>query len=901
MSSNEDYIEALAKIEAPGILPGETANYAEILQSYGLSYMPVDYYLQVGEIPWIQGWILHVSVIMSQLNVVFKAILPVLIKENVAFKIIRDKDTAKDLLDGHLEYIQLGKVLSIYPENGVKAHLLAKKMIELTTTFKGPQIPTDIHLGGCIFTRYGNGNAVLLPDETGKNKKFIHNFKGQLIPDPYTIPFVLPEGIRWPFPDIAEPKTPVQKRILKHIYRPISVLKPDPRGNVLQAVYLKRWLRTNTCVIKEGKRNMCSDEYGRDIRERLLWQQVLHRELENIVPLPKIIDFFEEEGDTYLVMEFIKGISLNEWKELMSGNCLGWKDQSVQQQVAVLECILTIIDIVQRLHQKGYVHRDITPVNFLVDPNGRISLIDIELAYSLKTKTPTPPFGLGTLGFMSPEQFKQEIPTVKEDIYGLCATILALLVGMFPAKFITEDIPTLKENLCFFIQDYKMARLIALGLNPDQQRRPELSIIRSTVKEYRDSLLAGTDAIRKEEVHEELDPIRLEKVIKYGIRSLVNPHISLIEGLWLSKSVKKGTTLDYMLKEHLVLPDLHGGIGGVLYFLGKVKSLGFDIEPCMDSYRKGWDFLQVNCLNNLQNMPPGLYSGAAGIALALAVGIKAGLLKDSVATRQVLQSALEREPVGFDLAGGSAGQGVATLLCEDYLVANISRELREKCIQLLSEKQQKDGSWLMQAEGKSKRNAKILGFSHGVAGITWFLLEYIKKYPDMNIQKVAVKSLNWLEKRTDNLKKLLSPPDYQKIADGAQVEEEAASTILLTFIKAYETLKDLKYQKAVEDILFTNPPSIVHNDFSQVTGLAGLGELYLEAGRVFGNEEWLGRAGRLANLFIHTSIHCPEGNCYWVMDQNMAPTADLIRGNSGILHFLIRYANGGKLGYRLLS
>src|SRR5258708_8062677 len=141
----------------------------------------------------------------------------------------------------------------------------------------------------------------------------------------------------------------------------------------------------------------------------------------------------------------------------------------------------------------------------------------------------------------------------------------------------------------------------------------------------------------------------------------------------------------------------------------------------------------------------------------------------------------------------------------------------------------------MQAEGKSKRNAKIVGLSQCVGGITWFMLEYIKKYPDMNIQKVAVKSLNWLEKRTDNLKKLLSPPDYQKIADGAQVEEEAASTILLTFIKAYEMLKDLKYQKAVEDILFTNPPSIVHNDFSQVTGLAGLGELYLEAVRVIEN------------------------------------------------------------------
>jgi len=83
--------------------------------------------------------------------------------------------------------------------------------------------------------------------------------------------------------------------------------------------------------------------------------------------------------------------------------------------------------------------------------------------------------------------------------------------------------------------------------------------------------------------------------------------------------------------------------------------------------------------------------------------------------------------------------------------------------------------------------------------------------------------------------------------------------------------------------------------------MAALGELYLEAGRVFKSEEWYTRANLIANVFIHTFLKNQEGSGYWNMEERNAPTADFMVGNSGIIHFLARCIYPDKIGYRLLE
>jgi len=125
--------------------------------------------------------------------------------------------------------------------------------------------------------------------------------------------------------------------------------------------------------------------------------------------------------------------------------------------------------------------------------------------------------------------------------------------------------------------------------------------------------------------------------------------------------------------------------------------------------------------------------------------------------------------------------------------------------------------------------------------------------------------------------------------------------IILTLIKAFEVLKDPMYRKRAEEALLYYPELIIKNDFSQDAGLAGLGELYQEAFRVFKDEKWRQRADWIAQIFTCTFCELGEGTGFWMMEERNEPTADFMVGNTGIIHFLLRESNPDQLGYRLLE
>src|SRR5580692_6738962 len=103
-------LTALAKIEATehnGSLTGDQ-DYSLILQSFGLEYKPADYYWQVGEIIKTQGWILHLSVVLSQIRDMLENIMPILLEEEVPFKIAKNDIIAEDILNGNFGFAKIG-------------------------------------------------------------------------------------------------------------------------------------------------------------------------------------------------------------------------------------------------------------------------------------------------------------------------------------------------------------------------------------------------------------------------------------------------------------------------------------------------------------------------------------------------------------------------------------------------------------------------------------------------------------------------------------------------------------------------------------------------------------------------------------------------------------------------
>lgn len=814
----------------------------------------------------------------------------------MSFKIAKKKKTASLLLSGQLGYYQLGKVVSIYPDSEQKAISLTQKLITLTSHFRGPDIPTDIHLGGKVYTRYGSFNPVIYRDKTNNIFKYIYDSNGELVKDTYFIPFQLPKGVRWPFDILASPLPSISNNFIKN-YRIVTTIKADAKGRVIKSLRFHHF-RIGWCLIKEGKHDMCIDTTGRDVQDRLRWQYQLHQELCSELPLPKAYDLFQENGNTYLVMQFVKGTILKETLESIYENN-SWLSLSPSRKLLLIDYLIQVIDILEKLHRKGFVHRDITHMNFIVDKSNRLFLIDMELAYPLHDQTFTLPFTMGTDGFMSPEQQAVKKPTIKEDIYGLAGLMIVLFTKHLPAKFGTYPIEEVKKNLYFFVRNSDIIHLIIECLHDDPETRPDLSVVKSTIQKYRTEIELNTNSIHQVSTLR-IDPTLINKVIVKSVLALNTSlmkepnkvwHSNLIEGLGVVENRQVGTSYYF---------GIHSGVSGVMHLLALALKAGIRMDTINHEFIKGIEYLKEYFLSALPNVVPGLYTGSAGVAISIASGIESGLLDLTEDNKAIIQKCLQLPVMEFNIANGVAGQGIAILRCLPYLESSAAQTLLNQHIEVLLKYQQKDGSWLSWDDTETKR-IKYTGLARGVGGIIYFLTNYYKHYQDPNVHVAIEKAVQWLklQMRKKNKSIFWYTSDKEKVKNPWL--SDGYSGIAMCFIKAYEIFNDPSYKDLASKILNSHPSDLVCKNLSQAEGLTGIGEVYLEALRVFKTEEWQNRANWIANVLIHTCRYQKDETCYWIVEDNKLPTADFMIGNSGVIHFFLRYSMPGKFEFPILS
>ncbi len=871
--------------------------YSSVLDSFGVKYSGDGLYFQVGSLNGHQGWILHLSVIPIQMRDLILLIIPELLKKHVTFKIAREKDAAMNLLYGNLGYQNMGKVICVYPENDADAVSLSKKLLRLTEGFRGSYIPTDIPLGGILYTRYARFEPIIQPDLRGKEFEYFYDASGNLVKDDYAVPFQLPQGVKWPFDELASSYMPASKKILHDIYRPLSILKSDPRGNVIEGLYLKNLFRVGKCVIKIGKKNMIADDLGRDMHDRLLWQKRLHQSLEGLVPVPKILDFFKEKDDTYLVMEYIKGRNLYDRIIEIYGSYKSFFQLSELEQLELIDYLLEILSIVKKMHDRGFVHRDIAPGNFIIDKNNQVVLIDLELSYSLNEEKSLPPFELGTPGFMSAEQASISLPTIKEDIYGIGALMIFVFTGLPPIRFDRKNPVVLKDHLGFFICHEGITEMITRCLDKRSDARPALNDIRNYLKKFRKQMGSESFSIQPGQSVEKITTLGITKIINGSIESLEGSPTPVSKGRWMSKSVNQAPT-GAVQKEFTAQLGLHTGMSGVLYMLGKAQKIGFNIDKVKYNYYTSWAYIEKICNEDSgSNLGPGLYNGKAGIALAMLTGIDCGLLENNDIRKSQIRKLLDNSNDHFGIAEGFAGQGMVILLSESVLGHEVSSMLIERILLSLLNNQQYDGSWL----NPISQEPLPVGFTSGISGILWFLLECYAKYTDDIIGKAIMKAVGYLLIKTNYGNNLFNSVAFRRmLKKGPELGDERTGFILCC-IKAFEILGDTLFKETAEKVLNQYPAYVVNHNFSQESGLAALGEVYWEAWKIFHNKEWKDRAEWIANIFCHTSLSAEDGRCCWLLEETYTPAADLMNGNAGIIYYLLRTQNPEKIGLIMMS
>lgn len=143
--------------------------------------------------------------------------------------------------------------------------------------------------------------------------------------------------------------------------------------------------------------------------------------------LPRVTDHFEEDGNAYLVMDFIPGRRLDEVVaqrgELPEDEVIEWARQLME---AIAHC-----------HAHGVIHRDIKPQNVIVTQQGEAILVDFGLAKLVDPDNPrtrTVMRGLGTPEYAPPEQYdtRRGRTDPRTDVYSLGATLYHALAGKPP-------------------------------------------------------------------------------------------------------------------------------------------------------------------------------------------------------------------------------------------------------------------------------------------------------------------------------------------------------------------------------------------------------------------------------------------------------------------------------------
>jgi eukaryotic-like serine/threonine-protein kinase len=147
----------------------------------------------------------------------------------------------------------------------------------------------------------------------------------------------------------------------------------------------------------------------------------------HIVP---IHDFFSWNGNSYLVMSYIEGQSLQSL--LQSRGRLPLRE--------ALRISRAILDALGFAHRKSIIHRDVKPSNILVKPDGHAYLVDfgIVLIWGQEriTQEGVP---IGTWEYMSPEQIKGNALDHRTDVYSFGCVLYEMLAGRPPFGGREED------------------------------------------------------------------------------------------------------------------------------------------------------------------------------------------------------------------------------------------------------------------------------------------------------------------------------------------------------------------------------------------------------------------------------------------------------------------------------
>jgi tRNA A-37 threonylcarbamoyl transferase component Bud32 len=352
------------------------------------------------------GWKLHISATPWSAHGILRAVLPVLLAEDAGFKVAASVSTLAELNEGAGGLSQIGKFVTIYPNDDSQAVRLAASLDKVTQGLQGPPIPSDRPLAPGSLVHYRFGPFVVRGLEESAKR---------LRPE-----YSPPAGVDDPFVAAGIAKPPEEKPPGGR-YFVTSTLHHSVAGAVYLAVDL---VEGRSCVLKKARRHARLMPDGRDARDDLRHEAEVLKRLSPDPYFPTVFDVFEDDGDVFVAMELIDGRALGRYVHARHHR------GATMSKAELLAWARDLTKALAKIHAMGMVYRDLNPVNVIVSREGGLRLVDFELTQAQGTATLG--FTAGTPGYLSPQQAGGLPAEVTDDVFGLGAVLYLAATGTDP-------------------------------------------------------------------------------------------------------------------------------------------------------------------------------------------------------------------------------------------------------------------------------------------------------------------------------------------------------------------------------------------------------------------------------------------------------------------------------------
>lgn len=242
-----------------------------------------------------------------------------------------------------------------------------------------------------------------------------------------------------------------------------EIIKTIGEGGMANVYLANDTILERNVAIKVLRGDLSNDEkfIRRFKREALSVSNLSHP---NIV---EVYDVGEEDGNYYIVMEYIEGKTL---KQLL-------QKRGALTLTEVLDIMSQLTDGLAHAHEAYIIHRDIKPQNIMIEDNGLVKITDFGIATAINSTQLTQTNSvMGSVHYLPPEQANGKGATIKSDIYSLGILMYELLTGSVPfkgdtaveiaLKHMKEKMPSVRKQNPTIPQSVENIILKATAKNP---------------------------------------------------------------------------------------------------------------------------------------------------------------------------------------------------------------------------------------------------------------------------------------------------------------------------------------------------------------------------------------------------------------------------------------------------